>query len=100
MKKLLTLTLALVALSVFCGFGVAQKRGEVKIDQSLQVQTRTATLSCCECLGKVTTLNLSTGQGSPIDPFWKVNANPAYTTPPYPGWTTTLGPAKWIQPVA
>lgn len=58
-------------------------------------------LPCCECLGQVTTLNLSTGQGSPIDPFWTVNGGPAYTTPPYPGWTTSLTlPARWIQPVA
>jgi len=57
-------------------------------------------LACCECLGNVTTIDLSTGQGSPIDPLWNVNGGAAYTTPPYPGWTTSLGPAKWIQPVA
>jgi hypothetical protein len=57
-------------------------------------------LSCCECLGGVTTLDLSTGQGSPIDPLWTVNLGSAFTTPPYSGWTTSLGPAQWIQPVA
>jgi hypothetical protein len=63
--------------------------------------TATPSLPCCECVGKTTQIDLSTGQGSPIDPLWKVNGNPAYTTPPYPGWTTSLLPgAKWIQPVA
>ena len=63
--------------------------------------TATPSLPCCECVGKATQIDLSTGQGSPVDPLWKVNANPAYTTPPYPGWTTSLLPgAKWIQPVA
>lgn len=103
MKKVLTLTLALVALAVLGSFGMAQERGEVrdtKIDPSLQVQPQGPSLRCCECLGQVTTLNLSTGQGKPIDPLWKVNGGPAYTTPPFPGWATNLGPAQWIQPVA
>lgn len=57
-------------------------------------------LPCCKCLGDVVTLDLGTGQGSLIDPLWKVNGVPAYTTPPYPGWAATLTPARWIQPVA
>ncbi len=57
-------------------------------------------LPCCQCLGSNVTLDLSTGKGVPIDPLWKVNGGPAYTTPPVPGWLTTLTPAKWIQPVA
>lgn len=43
--------------------------------------------------------DLSTGQGSPIDPLWKVNTNSAYTTPKVSSWMA-LPPAKWIQPVA
>lgn len=103
MKKLLTLALALAALAVLTTFGVAQERGqlgEVKIDPALQLVLHIPSLPCCECLGKVTTLNLSTGQNSPIDQLWKVNGGNAYTTPPYPGWATNLGPANWIQPVA
>jgi hypothetical protein len=102
MKKLLILTLALVALSAFGGVAVAQQNGEVKIGANLQLPSKTPTLSCCECLGQVTTLNLNTGQSSPIDPIWSVNGNSAYTTPPYPGWVlpSLLTPAKWIQPVA
>lgn len=57
-------------------------------------------LPCCRCLGDVVMLDLGTGKSSPIDPLWKVNGGPAYTTPPYPGWITTLAPANWIQPVA
>jgi hypothetical protein len=104
MKKLLILTLALVALSAIGGVAVAQKNEEVKIAPNLQVQPQTPSLRCCECLGQVTTLDLSTGQSSPIDPIWSVNGNSAYTTPPYPGWilpsNALLTPAKWIQPVA
>jgi hypothetical protein len=45
--------------------------------------------------------NLSTGQGNgPQDPLWKVNGNPAYITPSFAAWISTLTPAKWIQPVA
>jgi hypothetical protein len=104
MKKLLTMKLALVALTLSWSIGAAQERLEVKTDPSLQVQTKTPSLPCCECLGQVTTLNLNTGQSSPVDPIWSVNGNAAYTTPPYPGWVLPsnplLTPAKWIQPVA
>ena len=55
---------------------------------------------CCKCLGETTSVDLSTGQSSPIDSKWQLNGGNAYTTPPYPGWITTLTPAKWIQPVA
>lgn len=102
MKKLVTLAFAIGALIILSSFGIAQERGEVrevKIDPSLQVPSQTPSLRCCECLGNTTTLDLSTGQASPIDPLWKVNGGPAYTTPPYAGWATNLGPAKWIQPV-
>ena len=45
-------------------------------------------------------LDLTTGQGSPIDPLWKVNGTSAYTTPPVVGWLTVpFAPARWIQPV-
>jgi hypothetical protein len=107
MKKSLTLSLALIALTIFSVLTVAQRRGGIKEENAsalnasaLQVQVKTLTLACCECVGKVTTLDLSTGQSSPIDPFWQVNGGSAFTTPPYSGWATTLGPAKWIQAVA
>lgn len=61
--------------------------------------TRPPTLSCCKCLGETNSLDLSTGQTSPIDSKWKVNGGNAYTTPPYTGWLP-LPPAQWIQPVA
>jgi hypothetical protein len=102
MKNLLTLALALIALTVLSVSGVAQRPAEIreaKISPNIPEQARTPTIGCCECVGKTTTLNISTGQGSPIDPLWQVNGGPSYTTPPYPGWATTLGPAKWIQPV-
>ena len=54
-------------------------------------------LACCGCAGGTTTLDLSTGQGSPIDPFWKVNNGPAYTTTALSAWKS-MPPAKWIQP--
>ncbi|HEV7798779.1 MAG TPA: hypothetical protein VGO73_11515 [Pyrinomonadaceae bacterium] len=44
-------------------------------------------------------LDLSTGQASPIDPQWKVNGNPAYTTPKVGSWMM-LGSGKWIQPTS
>jgi hypothetical protein len=103
MKKLVSPALALAVLTVFSGFGVAQRRvdvGQVKAEPALAEQSRAPSLPCCECIGKVTQLDLSTGQGSPIDPFWKVNGSSAYSTPPFPGWATTLGSAKWIQPVS
>jgi hypothetical protein len=102
MKKLLTLTLALVALIVLSSFGVAQERRDVResrIDPSQQVPSHKVSLPCCDCLGKVTTLDLSTGQSSPIDPIWKVTNGPAYTTPPVGSWIL-LPPAQWIQPVS
>jgi hypothetical protein len=52
--------------------------------------------SCCNFH-----FDLSTGQGNgQQDPLWKVNGLPAYPTPPFPGWITTLTPARWLQPVA
>jgi hypothetical protein len=104
MKNLIMLALALLALGTTTTLGLAQEPRAIKIDPSLQVQSRVPSLTCCECLGKVTTLNLSTGQGSPIDPIWKLNGNAAaYTTPPFSGWllpsNPLLTPAKWIQPV-
>jgi hypothetical protein len=107
MKRLLTLTLVLVALATLTSFGLAQERSPINVDASLaaQPQPQPNSLSCCECLGKVTTLDLSTGQGGPIDPRWSVSpSGPAYVTPPFPGWilpsNALLAPAKWIQPVA
>jgi hypothetical protein len=108
MKKLLTLAFALLLLMTLSVIALAQERSErderaaINVDPSMQVQPQTL-LPCCDCLGKVTTLNLNTGQGSPIDPIWKVNGNVAYTSAPYPGWliptTAPLFPAKWIKPV-
>jgi hypothetical protein len=107
MKKLLTPALALVALAVLSGFGIAQRRVDINqgsVETLVQLPGKTPSLPCCECLGQVTTLNLNTGQSSPIDPIWTVNGNAAYTTPPYPGWMLPshplLTPAQWIQPVA
>lgn len=90
MKKSLTLALALVALAVLSGFGLAHPQGGRKPPPSLP---------CCKCLGESHTLDLSTGQGSPIDPIWNVNGNPAYTTPKVSSWIALPG-AQWIQPVA
>jgi len=50
--------------------------------------------SCC-CYFQ----NLSTGQGSPVDPLWQVNNHSAYSTPKVSSWMN-LPMAKWIQPVA
>jgi hypothetical protein len=102
MKKLLKPALALAALMAVSSFGVAQRTAlsELKPDPALQVQTKIATLPCCECVGKQTQIDISTGQSAPVDPLWQVNGTSAYTTPPYPGWATTLSPAKWIQPVS
>lgn len=105
MKRLLTLTLALVALVSVTGFGLAQERAVIKVNPSVEAQEQSPSLSCCECLGKITTIDLSTGQGGAIDPRWNVNpSGPAYLTPPFPGWilpsNALLAPAKWIQPVA
>ncbi len=61
--------------------------------------TKVISVPCCKCLGEASVVNVSTGQGAPIDPFWKMNGGNAYTTPPYPGWMS-LPPARWIQPVA
>lgn len=73
-----------------------QEAERVSQDEALK---RVPSLACCECLGKVVTLDLSTGQGGPQDPLWLMNGGPAYTTPPYPGWITTIA-ARWIQPAA
>jgi hypothetical protein len=64
--------------------------------------TLTRTLPCCRCINDDNaTLNLNTGQASPIDPVWIVNSGGnAYTTPPSTAWTVSLPPAQWIQPVA
>jgi hypothetical protein len=106
MKKLLTPALALAALAVLSVFVVAQRRVEVKeasMEPVLQVASKIPSLPCCDCLGKSTTLNLLTGQGSPIDPLFQMNSGAAYTTPPYAGWiiptNAPLTPALWIQPV-
>src|SRR5215213_6265265 len=59
-------------------------------------------LACCSCLGDQAALDLSTGQGNPIDPIWTVNNGPAYITPPVVGplnWMI-LPPALWVQPVS
>ena len=102
MKRLLTFAFVLAALAVVSILGLAQKRGESKavaIETNLQVQPQTPSLPCCECLGKTTTLNLSTGQATPKDPIWSVNNGFAFTTPKVSSWTA-LPPAQWIQPVA
>jgi len=62
MKKLLTLTLAFMALTAFSGFAMAQETGEVKIGPPKQLPSKAPSLPCCECLGQTTTLNLNTGQ--------------------------------------
>lgn len=61
----------------------------------------TSLLPCCKCVGDAAaTLDLSTGQASPIDQVWFVsNGGNAYTTPPNSSWIL-LAPANWIQPVA
>jgi len=64
--------------------------------------TTTLFVPCCKCLGDpVTTLNLNTGQASPIDSIWTVNnGGDAHTTSPSTAWTVSLPGANWIQPVA
>jgi hypothetical protein len=59
-------------------------------------------LACCNCVGDQVSLDLSTGQSSPVDSFWTVNNGPAYTTPPVVSVVSwlTLPPAQWVQPVA
>jgi hypothetical protein len=102
MKKAITLALALATLTILSVFAAAQHRGEVKdiaVGPIPQVSTKVQQLTCCECLGGVTTLNLSTGQSSPKDPFWSVNGNAAYTTPKVSSWVALAG-AQWIQPAA
>jgi hypothetical protein len=99
MKKFLMLTLVLVALGTITTFGLAQGPRESKTDSAIQVQSRRPTLACCDCLGKVTTLDLSTGRASPKDPIWSVNGTFAYTTPKVSSWIA-LPTANWIQPDA
>lgn len=108
MKRLLTLVFAITLLTILTGAGTAQRRSDavgapIEITPvGIGIQGPAGpVLSCCECLGKVTTLNLSTGQSGPNDPLWTVNATPAHPTSAYPGWIATtnamLNPAKWIQ---
>ena len=97
MKNFLMLALALVALGTTTTFGLAQEPREIKISSTIPVQPRMLTLPCCECLGKVTTLDLSTGQSGPKDPIWSVNGTFAYTTPKVISWIA-LPSANWIQP--
>ena len=103
MKNLLMLALALVALGTTTTLGLAQESRAIKIDSTVPVQPRIPTLACCECLGKVTTLDLSTGQGGPTDPLWKMNNVNAYVVSNLSNlsnvWTVLPG-ASWIQPVA
>lgn len=76
--------------------------GQISVAAAEVFQTdarRIVSLGCCECLGKTTSLDLSTGQGgAATDPLWRVNGNLAYITSPFPGWFTGL--SKWIQPTA
>jgi len=99
MKNFLMLALALLAVGTTTTFGLAQKPLELKLDSTIQVPSRMPTLPCCECLGKVNTLDLSTGQAGPKDPIWSVNGNFAFTTPKVSSWIA-LPTANWIQPVA
>jgi hypothetical protein len=74
--------------------GIAQEQSE------RTALPRVPTLGCCDCVGQVVSLDVSTGQGNgSTDPFWQVNGGPAYITPPVSSWVT-LPQAKWIQPVA
>jgi hypothetical protein len=106
MKRLLTtLVLALSSLTLLAVTATAQRRGDSLIDAtgSLQLASKTPTLPCCECVGKQTAINLSSGQGGAIDPLWSINGGSAYVVTPYPGWilptVPQLSPAKWMQPV-
>jgi len=102
MKNLLMLALALVALGTTTILGLAQEPRAIKLDSTIPVQPRIPALTCCECLGKVTTLDLSTGQSGPIDPLWKMNNVNAYVVSNLSNllnvWTV-LPSASWIQPV-
>ena len=69
MKNILKLALALTAIGAITIVGLAQEPRAIKIDSTIPVQPRIPALTCCECLGKVTTLDLSTGQSGPIDPL-------------------------------
>ena len=107
MKRLLTLVFALTMLTALAGVSSAQRHPvkeatEATGSLAIAVQGPVASsLPCCECVGKVTTLNLSTGQSGPNDPLWTVNGTAAHPTTPYPGWmaptNAQLNPAKWIQ---
>jgi hypothetical protein len=98
MKKL-SLALTLIGLATINGVAQAQDRQALNIASTIPVQGRIPVLSCCDCLGKVTVFNLSTGQGSPADPIWRVNSNSAFTTPKVSSWIAIPG-AQWIQPAA
>jgi hypothetical protein len=97
MKKSLTLALALIALVVFTGLGVAQERRHAQGPPLVGTQTA---IRCCECLGKAYTLDLSTGHAP-----WKVtppssSASSAFNTSPIAGVWMTIPGAGWIQPVS
>jgi hypothetical protein len=79
--------------------GSLAKRWQVSWTWKCVPPVATPSLPCCECLGNATTLDLSTGQGSPIDPLWSVNGSSAFTTPRISFWIALPG-AQWIQPVA
>jgi hypothetical protein len=77
--------------------GVSEEQAE----RTAVPPTRVQTLGCCECVGQVVSLNVSTGQGSgSTDPFWLVNTLAAYVTAPVIGAWVTSPPAQWIQPLA
>lgn len=78
----------------------AQERLTTRRPSSILTPPPSSSLPCCTCLGEMPTLDLSTGQTSPVDSLWTVNNTSAYTTPPHPSWITGLSSAKWIQPVA
>jgi hypothetical protein len=80
--------------------GTKANRWQINWTWTCTAPTPPITVPCCKCLGEASTTDLSTGIASPIDLRWKVNGGPAFTTPPFSGWTTALSPARWIQPVA
>jgi hypothetical protein len=79
-----------------------QPQSRVPMPESVgALATTTTRLQCCRCVGDAAaTLDLSTGQASPIDQVWFVsNGANAYTTQPNSQWIL-LTPSNWIQPVA
>jgi hypothetical protein len=95
-------SLVSAAIVLICGSAYAHPRPPLVMPNSVVARaTTTSLLPCCKCVGDAAaTLDLSTGQASPIDQVWVLNngAN-AYTTPPQNPWIS-LPPAHWIQPVA